>query len=85
MSRIDDVKFVQEYISAIRRKMTTKEFAKKIGVSYIRVIQRKKKIADMTGKKLPPLLRNKKVVDVNKISRLVNSSYCEHKKVNAKQ
>ena len=85
--KLDQIKFVREYIKAIRRKMSTEAFAKKIGVSYTRVLQIKKKIAELTGKQLPPLPRPDKSVSINTLNRLVNTSYQVHKKqaANAKR
>ncbi len=68
-----DEQFVQEYTKAIRRKLTLRQFAESLGVSYIRIMQRKKRIADLTGKKLPPLTRPTKVVDVEKLTQLISS------------
>lgn len=78
--RIDDIQFMNLYIKAIKQKITLKQFAESLGVSYIRIMQRKKKIFELTGRKLPPLLRpSKNNVDVAKLGRLVKNSYAQAK------
>lgn len=80
-NRIDDIEFMNLYIKAIKQKITLQQFAESLGVSYMRVMQRKKKIAELTGKKLPPLSRPNKMSTVNlaKLEKLVNNSYAQAK------
>lgn len=78
--RVNDIEFMNLYIKAIKEKITLRQFAESLGISYIRVMQRKKKIAELTGKKLPPLLRpSNNNVDVAKLDRLVRNSYSQAK------
>lgn len=79
---VDQVKFMKEYIRAIRNRITTQDLANRLGISYVRVLQIKKKISDLTGKQLPPLVSPRKNASPAKISKLVASSYVVYKRNN---
>ena len=83
--RMNDVEFLNLYIEAIKKKMNAHEFASSIGKTYQHIMNRKRRIAILTNKKLPPLVRKTGQHDVATIIKLVDTSYAEHKRVFAKK